>query len=101
MAEARLKKIVEGSNEGLMRDFLEQLERGRERWLRPEKMFCESCFSLLWFCAWDIVSRWAFACGGVFLCRSFSALLLLRLCGQEALIVEELFELWETPHAYV
>lgn len=47
--EDRLKKVVEGSNEGLMRDFFEQLVRGRDRWLLPEKTFCEFLVSLfLW-----------------------------------------------------
>ncbi|KAF6225891.1 hypothetical protein HO133_009893 [Letharia lupina] len=37
--EDRLKKVVEGSNEGLMKDFFTQLIAGRERWLVPEKTF--------------------------------------------------------------
>ena len=37
----RLKKVVDGSNEGLMKDFFAQLAAGRERWLVPEKTFCE------------------------------------------------------------
>lgn len=40
--ENKLKKVVEGSNEGLMKDFFAQLSAGRERWLVPEKTFCES-----------------------------------------------------------
>lgn len=39
--EERMKKVVEGSNGGLMREFFEQLTAGRERWLVPEKTFCE------------------------------------------------------------
>ncbi|CAF9919151.1 MAG: hypothetical protein ALECFALPRED_000983 [Alectoria fallacina] len=35
----RLKKVVEGSNEGLMKDFFTQLIAGRERWLVPGKTF--------------------------------------------------------------
>lgn len=38
----RLKKVVEGSNEGLMKDFFTQLSAGREKWLVPEKTFCKS-----------------------------------------------------------
>ncbi|CAD6589779.1 MAG: hypothetical protein ASARMPREDX12_004027 [Alectoria sarmentosa] len=37
----RLKKVVEGSNEGLMEDFFTQLIAGRERWLVPGKTFCK------------------------------------------------------------
>ncbi|KAL9134539.1 MAG: hypothetical protein Q9175_004275 [Cornicularia normoerica] len=37
--ENKLKKVVEGSNEGLMKDFFAQLSAGRERWLVPEKTF--------------------------------------------------------------
>ena len=46
----RLKKVVDGSNEGLMKDFFAQLAAGRERWLVPEKTFCE--LFLLKFLAW-------------------------------------------------
>lgn len=42
----RLKKVVEGSNEGLMKDFFTQLIAGRERWLVPGKTFCESSLTL-------------------------------------------------------
>ena len=53
--EDRLKKVVEGSNEGLMKDFFAQLMAGRERWLVPEKTFCESfplfsCLALICRC---------------------------------------------------
>ncbi len=47
--EERMKKVVEGSNGGLMRDFFEQLIAGRERWLVSEKTFCE--FSVFSFCS--------------------------------------------------
>ena len=40
--EDRLKKVVVGSNEGLMKEFFTQLAAGRERWLVPGKTFCES-----------------------------------------------------------
>ena len=39
--ENRLKKVVEGSNEGLMKDFFNQLTRGRDKWLVPGETFCE------------------------------------------------------------
>lgn len=44
--EDRMKKVVEGSNEALMKDFFTQLLAGRERWLVPGKTFCKSCFAL-------------------------------------------------------
>ena len=53
--EDRLKKVVDGSNEGLMKDFFAQLSAGRERWLVPEKTFCElfllfPCLALICRC---------------------------------------------------
>lgn len=53
--EDRLKKVVEGSNEALMKDFFTQLIAGRERWLVPEKTFCEllllfSCQVSIYWC---------------------------------------------------
>ena len=45
--EDRQKKVVDGSNEGLMKDFFAQLIAGRERWIVPGKTFCESFHSLV------------------------------------------------------
>lgn len=60
MMEDRLKRVVEGSNEGLMRDFFEQLARGRERWVKPERTFCE--FGIFFFSGVGLLG------GGVVLC---------------------------------
>ena len=47
--------MVDGSNEGLMKDFFAQVIAGRERWLVPGKTFCESfllssCLALIYWC---------------------------------------------------
>lgn len=49
-----MKKVVDGSNEGLMKEFFAQIIAGRERWLVPGKTFCES---FLLFSCLDLICR--------------------------------------------